>query len=105
MTSRYENDKTYRALVDALWYNVGAEAIKTILDRLNELSLETSHYVSTEDVNKQWYWDKELNTYWTMFVLMYGDYGTSPRSGWIEKTVESLEFFGGLYNDIKEIGD
>ena len=38
-----------------------------------------------------------------MFVLMYGDYGTSPRSGWIEKSEESLKFFEGLYNDVKEI--
>jgi len=106
LTERYENDKTYRALVDALWYNVGAEAIKTIGDRFKEFNQdESSHYLSTDDINKDWYHDKELNTYWTMFVLMYGDYGTSPRSGWIEKTEESLKFFEGLYNDIKEIGD
>ncbi len=106
MTERYENDKTYRALVDALWYNVGADAIKTIVDKFKELIQdESSHYLSTEDINKDWYHDKELNTYWTMFVLMYGDYGISPRSGWIEKTEESLKFFEGLYNDIKEIGD
>lgn len=106
MTERYENDKTYQALVDALWYNVGADAIKTLVDRFKELIQdEHSHYFSAENVDKDWYWDKELNTYWTMFVLMYGDYGTSPRSGWIEKTEESLKFFEGLYNDIKEIGD
>ena len=106
MTSRYENDKTYRALADALWYNVGADAIKKIVNRLKEsFQDDSSHYISTDDVHKDWYWDKELNTYWTMFVLMYGDYGTSPRSGWIEKTDESLKFFEGLYNDIKEIGD
>lgn len=106
MTERYENDKTYRALVDALWYNVGADAIKKIVDRLKEsMQDDSSHYLSTDDVNKQWYHDKELNTYWTMFVLMYGEYGTSPRSGWIEKTEESLKFFEGLYSDIKGIGD
>ena len=40
MTERYENDKTYRALVDALWYNVGAEAIKTIVDKFKEFNQE-----------------------------------------------------------------
>ena len=105
MTERYENDKIYAALVDALWYNVGADAIKTIVDKLKELSLGESNMCFSEDIDKDWYFDKELNTYWTMFVLMYGDYGTSPRSGWIEKTKESMDFFEGLYNDLKEIGD
>ena len=106
MTERYENDKTYRALVDALWYNVGADAIKTIADKFKEFNQDkSSHYFSAEDVDKDWYWNKELNTYWTMFVLMYGDYRTSQRNGWIEKTEESLKFFEGLYSDIKEIGD
>ncbi len=104
MTERYENDKTYKALVDALWYNVGAEAIKKIVDTFNAYD-SCEHSFGTEDIDKDWYWDKELNTYWTMFVLMYGEYGTSPRSGWIEKTEESVKFFEGLYNDIKEIGD
>ena len=94
MTERYKNDKTYRALVDTLWYNVGSAAIKTIVDKFQDESIQ---YFSAED------FDKELNTYWTMFVLMYGDYGTSPRSGWIEKSEESLKFFEELYNDIKEI--
>ena len=106
MTERYENDKIYAALVDALWYNVGADAIKTIVDKFKEFNQDEScHYFSTEDVDKDWYFDKELNTYWTMFVLMYGDYGISPRSGWIKKTEESMKFFEGLYNDLKEIDD
>lgn len=100
MTERYKNDKTYRALVDTLWYNVGSAAIKTIVDKFQDESIQ---YFSAEDIDKDWYFDKELNTYWTMFVLMYGDYGTSPRSGWIEKSEESLKFFEELYNDIKEI--
>lgn len=100
MTERYKNDKTYRALVDTLWYNVGSAAIKAIVDKFQ---VESIHYFSAEDIDKDWYFDKELNTYWTMFVLMYSDYGTSPRSGWIEKSEESLKFFEELYNDIKEI--
>lgn len=100
MTERYKNDKTYRALVDTLWYNVGSDAIKTIVDKFQDESIQ---YFSAEDIDKDWYFDKELNTYWTMFVLMYGDCGTSPRSGWIEKSEESLKFFEGLYNDVKEI--
>lgn len=103
MTESYKNDKTYRALVDTLFYNIGSDAIKTIVNKLKELSSGESSMCFSEDIDKDWYFDKELNTYWTMFVLMYGDYGTSPRGGWIEKSEESLKFFEGLYNDIKEI--
>ena len=42
MTERYENDKTYAALVDALGYNVGTDAIKTIIDRLKEFNQDES---------------------------------------------------------------
>lgn len=29
---------------------------------------------------------------WTICVLLFGDYGTSPASGWIVKTKECKEF-------------
>ena len=52
MTERYENDKTYAALVDALWYNVGADAIKTIVNKFKEFNQdESNHYFSAEDVD------------------------------------------------------
>ena len=58
MTERYKNDKTYAALVNAIWYNVGADATKTIVDKFREFNQdESSHYFSTEDIDKDWYFD------------------------------------------------
>ena len=37
-----------------------------------------------------------------MLVVWFGDYGTSPRSGWIEETVECKQFLLDVYNDLPE---
>ena len=36
--------------------------------------------------------DKELNVLWILLVEMFGDCGTSPRTGWIEKRKECADF-------------
>lgn len=36
--------------------------------------------------------NKELNVLWILLVEMFGDCGTSPRSGWIEKRSECANF-------------
>ena len=102
MTERYENDKVYRALVNALWYNVGLECLDVLYNNIKEHDKDS---FSFSDIDDAWYDDSALNQYWTMFVEMFGDCGTSPRSGWIYKTEESLAFFKGLRDDIEEIGD
>lgn len=102
MTERYETDKVYRALVNALWYNVGLEYLDVLYNNIKEHDKDS---FSFSDIDDDWYDNSALNQYWTMFVEMFGDCGTSPRSGWIYKTKESLTFFKGLRDDIEEIGD
>lgn len=97
MTERYNNDKVYRALASAISYNVGEELVKDLLDKLTESSEGLSSYDGFV-----WADDEALDQYWSMFVLMFGDYGTSPRFGWIKKTDESIQFFTDLYNDVKD---
>ena len=36
--------------------------------------------------------DKELNVLWILLVEMFGDCGTSPRTGWIEKRKDCADF-------------
>lgn len=47
--------------------------------------------------------DHIANTFWAILVLMYGDYGTSPRFGWIEKegVNDAIEFIDAILNDYK----
>lgn len=104
MTKKYENDKIYRAMVDAITYNIGFEFFKDFYDCFS--LLKDGDHISTCSENAcddAWYDNDAANQYWSMFVLMYGDYGTSPRSGWIIKTKESTDFFEELYNDLKEL--
>ena len=45
-----------------------------------------------EKLHLDMYYDKELNVLWLLLVEMFGDCGTSPRSGWIEKRSECANF-------------
>lgn len=36
--------------------------------------------------------DKELNVLWILLVEMFGNCGTSPRTGWIEKRKDCADF-------------
>lgn len=45
-----------------------------------------------EKLHLDMFYDKELNVLWLLLVKMFGDYGTSPRSGWIEKRSECVNF-------------
>jgi hypothetical protein len=73
MTERYENDKVYRALVNALWYNVGLEYLDVLYNNIKEHDKDS---FSFSDIDDAWYDDSALNQYWTMFVEMFGDCGT-----------------------------
>lgn len=35
---------------------------------------------------------------WQILVMMFGDYGTSPRYGWIQKTKECADFLQMIVN-------
>lgn len=35
-------------------------------------------------------WSDDGNIAYGILVLLYGDYGTSPRNGWIEKDMEKI---------------
>lgn len=45
-----------------------------------------------EKCNVDMYYDEELNVLWLLLVEMFGDCGTSPRSGWIERRKECADF-------------
>lgn len=49
-----------------------------------------------EHFNLDMYHNDELNVLWLLLVKMFGDYGISPRSGWIEKRSECANFLETL---------
>lgn len=44
------------------------------------------------------YQEPSNNFLYQILVILYGDYGTSPRSGWIDNTEDAIK----LLNKIKE---
>lgn len=47
--------------------------------------------------------DHVTKKFWSVLVLMFGDYGTAPRCGWIEKehVDEAIEFIDDILNAYK----
>lgn len=59
--------------------------------RENENDFLTLEYLETK-YNLDMFYNEELNVLWLLLVEMFGDCGTSPRSGWIEKRKECSDF-------------
>ena len=83
------DDKLYEAFVAMLWYQGYDQVIPTMLSKE-----EKNGIIPYDDENG---FSEEV---WSMFVLMFGSYGTSPRYGWIEKVAEFKTFLQKIYNDM-----
>ena len=94
----------YYNLIDALdsivWYN----GIGDIVLSWGNKEPDLSGYI-TPDYRDKGY-DIEtvtsLEFIWMVAVLMYGDYGTSPRSGWIESCSEFKMFINSITKTYRE---
>lgn len=83
------------ALKDISDYNGHEEEIKELLDYIQKSNEEYS--ISIPEFLKHNNCDYFVNIIWQILVLLYGDYGTSPRYGWIEiinkdKVISFLQF-------------
>ena len=103
-------DKTKEALAILLMYN---DADAEIIDRFIKYIDESARYeptygvkpyatfpaetlISREDV----YEDRLNAVIWQLLVLMFGDYGTSPRYGWIDDTRGAIAYL----KELKSLG-
>ena len=97
----------YEKLIDALdsvtWYNGLAEAV---------LEWKKDGYLTQyEDYSLSWDWDKfisydietrsQLQVIWMICVCLFGEYGTSPRFGWID--LKNKEAFHKFIDDITQV--
>lgn len=90
MITQYGSSETrpercdYADALDAVtWYNGLAETvIKWINLEPEDGSIHCPHrYCGSEDIEPPDY--AQLQVLWMIAVIMFGDYGTSPRFGWI----------------------
>jgi hypothetical protein len=90
--SKYEN-LSEEDLLDALdavvWYNGFGEIISE-WEKLEpeDGTIRAEYYKHEYDAGTT----NQLEIIWMIAVLLFGDYGTSPRSGWIED-IESFRKF------------
>ena len=82
----------FDALENIVWYNGHYEWLKELRDDLSTRK-EFENYTWPIDVS-EWYTDK--HAIWMLLVGMFGDWGTSIRSGWIEKHKECVSFIDAL---------
>lgn len=89
------------AIATALWYNGLIGIVESWADlQPNEYGQITVAYFD-EDIDP--YFKAQLRFVWMILVLLYGDYGTSPRFGWIE----DINGFRAFIEKLKEydLGD
>lgn len=75
------------ALESIIWYDGHYEWLKELRDDLIE-HRKDRHYSMPDDIK----WHTEEHTIWMLLVGMFGGWGTSIRSGWLEEIDECIEF-------------
>lgn len=101
MTKRYDEDKVYNALVSMFYYNYDEALIDDLLKVVKEKSNTKDDHVSFSDVDDFWQDNEGAQFIWGMLVLMFGDYGVSPRVGWLNTTKDLISFLEDMQEDLK----
>lgn len=74
------------ALEDIIFYDQHEEWLKKMADDLEKSESNFSLDIDTDE------WHTEKHTLYMLLVGMFGDWGTSIRSGWIEETKECAKY-------------
>lgn len=98
----------YEELINAIatigFYNGYSDVLKNISDYIKYYDREEYYsFAYPKDILKAYNIDEFPNIVWALMVLMFGDYGTSPRYGWIEienkdKALTFLNSINKLYS-------
>ena len=95
----------FDALESIVWYNGHYVWLKELRDELVARKNETEfrfNYCCPLDT-AEWYTDK--HAIWMLLVGMFGDWGTSIRSGWIENLDACIEFINELCEESWRVDD
>lgn len=101
---------TAHAMIDALdsvtWYNGLAEHIR----KWKDYDKHDSHYFTPYAMYLRGEIDKadynQIQVIWMICVNLFGDYGTSPRSGWINDLDDFYDFIDkitSIYTESEEM--
>lgn len=84
------------ALENIVWYNSHYEWLEELAEKIEN---KGEGYFSTPSTIE---WNTDKHFIWMLLVGMFGDWGTSIRSGWIEDKEECVKFIRELCAKVKE---
>ena len=100
MTKRYDEDTYYRAFLSSIWYNFDIDLIADLYEKVTKEPEDDC--LSIGNVDDFWQDNEGANILWCQMVEMFGDCGTSPRTGWLYKS-KAKDWIADLYTDLKEM--
>ena len=80
-------DRFEQAFSEIAWYNGHEEWLWELSNQLKECD---GKFLSCPIPTEEWMTDK--HALWMMLVSAFGDWGTSIRSGWIDRTKMAADF-------------
>ena len=93
----------YKELIDAIacivCYNGYEDVLKDVSDYIKYYKQDEFRCISyPKKILKGYKVDEFTNIVWALMVIMFGDYGTSPRFGWIgiENKDKALSFLNSI---------
>jgi len=94
-------ERLIEAMKDCGWYNGLRPQLEELIAHIESNS--SNRYVECPDnINFD---DADImpaSYAWMLCVLMFGNYGTSPRYGWIEHPNEAISFLKSILPDEEE---
>lgn len=81
----------FEALESIIWYDGHYEWLKVLRDEMEKLP-KGKFFTMPRSIK----WHTEIHTIWMLLVGMFGDWGTSIRSGWIEDVSGCIEFIDAV---------
>ena len=89
-------EKFFEALDSIIWYDGHYEWLKAMRDDMENILKTGDKYVNYSAPFEPTEWHTEQHTIYMILVGMFGDWGTSIRSGWIEDIKGCIEFIDAI---------
>ena len=98
-----KNFSIFEDVVVACTYNhndrIIIEGLEYIVDNLKKM-YHTDDYIK---IKRPLPYDEEFDDMWGILVCIFGDYGTSPRYGWINCTLSGIRCIKAFTKEYKEV--
>ena len=83
-------------IIDIVCYILFHQGLQPVVKKWAEIpENKYKHVLCPKNYGDEYEYDK-LEIIWMICVFMFGDYGTSPRYGWIEDVDEFREFINDV---------